>query len=433
MPLAHTTHEVTLQNGAKGLLIDVPGVPTVYYSLTFRAGHLYRGDAPFEAPHLLEHLLFSMSSAYPSQAAFRKDLTRHAAWSNAYTNVRNVSHVGDAVLSDWLRVLSLRTVAITEPSLDEVAIASEQGNVKEELSRNLTNTERIAYYGIARELGVPDLGDAARIKLLDQPITRDALQAYYVATYTMRNMRFVIAGDLQTVQSDALAMLEGWTLPAGERLPLADVTLRPGRHSLIIPEGTTSGSWLRIGLGIQRLLTPHESVTMGMLLRFLCSGMRSRILTRARDLGICYQMQGYVSEYGKDATIWMISAPASVANLPALLDVIGEEFARFVADGISEAELEAEKDYARGLWFKSGQTPEQLVAMYDQEFVEHDRVRHYAAESEDIDAVTAEDMHALAQAFMTSGISASVAVTKSTDQSISAALDAFHERLDGVH
>ena len=55
--MKHSVEEITLKNGAKGLLVDVPGASVMATRIQFRAGMMYaKKKDVYEIPHLVEHL-----------------------------------------------------------------------------------------------------------------------------------------------------------------------------------------------------------------------------------------------------------------------------------------------------------------------------------------------------------------------------------------
>ena len=57
--MKHSVEEITLKNGAKGLLIDIPGASVMSTRIQFRAGMMYaKNHYVYEIPHVVEHLAF---------------------------------------------------------------------------------------------------------------------------------------------------------------------------------------------------------------------------------------------------------------------------------------------------------------------------------------------------------------------------------------
>jgi predicted Zn-dependent peptidase len=64
--MKHTVTEITLKNGAKGLLIHLPDASVMSFEFNFRAGeYLVAGDK-WETPHLMEHMLLGANERYPN-------------------------------------------------------------------------------------------------------------------------------------------------------------------------------------------------------------------------------------------------------------------------------------------------------------------------------------------------------------------------------
>ena len=70
--MKHTLKEIELNNGAKGLLIHVPGVEVVRILAEFRAGFDLNSWDKYELPHVVEHMMFT-NETYPAP--------RQSSWS----------------------------------------------------------------------------------------------------------------------------------------------------------------------------------------------------------------------------------------------------------------------------------------------------------------------------------------------------------------
>ena len=54
MPLKHEVEEITLKNGAKGLIIYTPHTTSLHYAVNFRAGNDFVKDpAKSQAAHIM--------------------------------------------------------------------------------------------------------------------------------------------------------------------------------------------------------------------------------------------------------------------------------------------------------------------------------------------------------------------------------------------
>ncbi len=55
--MKHTVEEITLKNGAKGLLIHVADATVMNVYINFRAGEYLVARKKWETPHLMEHIV----------------------------------------------------------------------------------------------------------------------------------------------------------------------------------------------------------------------------------------------------------------------------------------------------------------------------------------------------------------------------------------
>ena len=57
--MKHTVSELILKNGARGLIIDVPGAQDMSTQFHFRAGNRFvRDKSIYETAHIMEHMAF---------------------------------------------------------------------------------------------------------------------------------------------------------------------------------------------------------------------------------------------------------------------------------------------------------------------------------------------------------------------------------------
>ena len=54
--MIHKVHEVSLDNGAKGLFIHIPDASVMSFEINFRAGEYLVDRKKSETPHIMEHL-----------------------------------------------------------------------------------------------------------------------------------------------------------------------------------------------------------------------------------------------------------------------------------------------------------------------------------------------------------------------------------------
>ena len=75
--MRHSVEEIQLKNGARGILIDIPGASVMATRIQFRAGMMYsRKKDVYEIPHLVEHLAFGANAKFKDEQAFEAEFTK---------------------------------------------------------------------------------------------------------------------------------------------------------------------------------------------------------------------------------------------------------------------------------------------------------------------------------------------------------------------
>lgn len=94
--MKHSVQEVRLQNGARGLLIDVPGATVMSFQFEFRAGNRYVANKDiYETAHIMEHMAFGANALYKTEHAYEADFTKNGAYHNAWTSDVAMCYVAD--------------------------------------------------------------------------------------------------------------------------------------------------------------------------------------------------------------------------------------------------------------------------------------------------------------------------------------------------
>jgi predicted Zn-dependent peptidase len=105
--MKHNVEEVTLANGAKGLLVHVPDATVLDVYLNFRAGEYLVEREKWEAPHLMEHVLLGANDIFPRARDFQAEVEKNGAYSNASTDVYDIIYETECADFEWDRVFKL--------------------------------------------------------------------------------------------------------------------------------------------------------------------------------------------------------------------------------------------------------------------------------------------------------------------------------------
>lgn len=396
--MRHQVHEVKLKNGARGLLIDVPGATVMSFQFHFRAGNRYVADKEnYETAHIMEHMAFGANADYKSEHAYEADFTKNGAYHNAWTSDTAMCYVADCADFEWERILRLQQVAITKPKFNNAELEAEKGNVRSELTGYLNNHNRVLWPKIQQILGEEIYSYWQRIQTINNVSLRD-IKEHHTRTHTSKNLRFVIAGKLDGRRTRIKELLDQWELPAGERFDLPRDEMSSAGPALIRRKEASNLTfgWSMV---LPRELTDEEDDAMDCLNHLLTGTMHSRIYGAARKKGLAYGVFSDTS-VGKYDSSWDFGGQVNLETADKLFDIIVREI-KAVKDGaITEDELEAAKSYALGRHQMGAQTVAQISNYYAGRFFSDDVVRDYERSPEAIRCITLERMIATAREFI---------------------------------
>ena len=396
--MKHTTQEVRLKNGARGLLIDVPGASVMSFQFQFRAGNRYvKHTDIYETAHIMEHMAFGANAKFKSEHEYEAEFTKNGAYHNAYTSDLSMCYVADCADFEWDRILELQRVAICQPKFNASELDAEKGNVRSELTGYLNNHNRVLWPKIQQLLGESVYTYWQRLQTIPTVTIRD-IREHHKRTHTSDNLRFVIAGKLEGRKSKIMRMLEEWELPRGERFEVPKDELHSANPTLIRRKEASNLTfgWTMV---LPRELSDEEAEAMSCLDQILTGTMHSRIYGAARKKGLAYSVFSDTSVGFHDSS-WDFGAEVNLDTAPGLFDIIVREIRAVTEGKITEDELAAAKSYALGRHQMGAQTVAQISNFYAGRYFGDGKVKDYQKIPDAIRNITLERMLATAREFI---------------------------------
>lgn len=406
--MKHSVEEIKLKNGARGLLVDVPGASVMNMKVDFRAGMRYAKKAELaEIAHVVEHLSFGANSKYRDEQAYEADFTKNGAYHNAWTSDFDVCYEAECADFEWDRIMELKRVAITSPRFNEEELKSEKGTVRAELTSYMNDYSRLLWPRLQKAIGenVPNL----RERLATVPnIELKDIREHYRRTHTAENMRFVLTGQVKSRKRQIVKMLESWSLKPGERFDVPEDELHMA-EPVLIRRKDASNITFGFCFVTSRRLSIGEIRTMECLNHILNGTMNSRIFGQARKRGLAYGLCSSTSCSAKN-TSWDFDGEVNEDNAIELFELISKELSRVLNGEIKDDDIEAAKSYALGRYQMGAQTVGQISDYYSESYFLSDDVEDYECVPAGINAIDKEAIVGLAREFASSGISGFVAV-----------------------
>lgn len=387
--MKHTVSEITVANGAKGLLVHVPDASVMTFEINFRAGEYLVEDTKWEAPHLMEHILLGANEFIPRARDFQAEFEKNGAYNNASTGAYEISYEAECADFEWDRILDLLLVAVTKPLFLEEEFAAEFGNVREELSARSNNHFRHLSLALREEYGFKAKTDQVRLKLMDN-VTLEDVKQHYQRTHTTSNMRFIIAGNLTPKRKEKIeTVFAEVDLPKGTgRFDLPKEKPKLLRDPLYVENESVENVYFYIDTFMARRMEESEKDALSLINTMLTETLYSKILGTARERGLVYSMS---SGHGqtRDVSNWWFGAQVSIKNAPALFEIIQSELQKVFDGDLDRKDIAAAQAYALGSFQRGAQTVQGTANGYGRYFFD-DSIEDYYQVPSRISAVTKE-------------------------------------------
>jgi len=423
--MKHTTTEVSLKNGARGLLIDIPGATVMSFQFQFRAGNRYvKNTEIYETAHIMEHMAFGANAAYATEHAYEADFTKNGAYHNAFTSDLSMVYLADCADFEWDRILELQRVAICQPKFNNAELDAEKGNVRSELTGYLNNHNRLLWPKVQQLLGEDVYNFRQRLLTIPNVKLKD-IKEHHVRTHTTDNMRFVIAGKLYSRKTKILENLEAWDLSRGERLPAPKDELHKSNPHLIRRK-EASNLTFALSMTVPRELNDEEAEAMGCLDQILTGTLHSRIYGAARKKGLAYNVFSDTSVGFHDSS-WDFGGAVNFDKAHELVSIIVHEVKAVIEGDITQDELDAAKSYALGRHQMGAQTVSQISNFYSNRFFGDEVVKDYTKVPDAIRRITLERMKKTAQEFIQTNVWVLAAVSNGEKEELVTLNDTLEE------
>lgn len=412
----HTVEEVKLKNGAKGLLIDIPGATVMSMQFQFRAGSRYaRSNDIEQVAHVMEHMAFGANAKFKSEHDFEIEFTKNGAYRNAYTSDLSMVYEADCADFEWDRILELQKLAICQPRFNNEELEAEKGNVRSELTNYLNDHHRILWPRVQQLLGEDvltyrqSLATIANIKISD-------IREHHKRTHTTNNMRFVIAGKLSGRKTEIKRQLEAFELEEGERFEIPTDELHSSAPT-VIRRKDASNLTFSLSMMLRKKLDDKQLDAMYQLNHILTGTMYSRIFGAARKKGLAYSVSAHIGS-GKYDSSWDIVGQVNHDTAGQLFDIISREIKHVLNGDITQSEIDAAQSFMLGRYQMGAQTVSQISGFYTGYYFADDEIKDYYSVPNMIKKVNLQEMITTAREFIEQDIWVLAAVSSGDRQEL---------------
>ncbi len=393
-----------LPGGLRVVTESLPAVRSAAFGVWAGVGSRDEDAGHAGATHYLEHLLFK-GTARRTALEISAAMDAVGGELNAFTAKEYTCYYARVLDADLPLAIDVLSDMVNSSLVADRDVEAERGVILEEIAMNDDDPADTAHEALTARLfgdtplGRPILGTVDSINA----ITRAQIAEHYAARYTPDNLVVAATGSVAHEQVVEL------TQQAFGRVLAGDVPARPPRLDGPGAVGEGAGVTLisrpieqaNLVLGCAGLArTDERRFALGVLNAALGGGMSSRLFQEVREKrGLAYSVYSFSSQHA-DTGIWGIYAGCLPAKADEVLVICREEVAKITASGLTDEELERGKGQLRGSIVLGLEDPSSRMSRLGKAELVYPRLEPVEEMLAAIDAVTHEDVRAIAAAVL---------------------------------
>jgi predicted Zn-dependent peptidase len=398
--LDESLFRTTAANGLVVLSEKLPGVRSAAVGIYVRTASAHEPFSRLGISHLLEHMVFK-GTERRSARELALELEVRGGGLDAFTGRDYTSYQAHVLDADLPLALEILTDLVRRPLLRQSDLESERNVVLEEINGVADTPDDLVFELHARALwpthpygysilGTPESLDA---------ISSEDLQTLHRAGYYRGNCVVAAAGNV--VHAELLSVLEreGWFEGTTRESPRPRVNATPAvTGATCIEHRDTAQTHIVFGTDTFPLNDPRR-FPLAILTNAFGGGMSSRLFQRVREeLGLAYAIYAYKQFFQSSGQLGVyVGTQASTAD--EAVDAIREEYSRLAREGLPPAELANGKQQLKGQIMLALESPGARMSRLAGFVLYDDRYRPLDEMLREIDAITPDDVGALAQEF----------------------------------
>jgi predicted Zn-dependent peptidase len=388
----------TLPNGLRIITIPMADNPAVTVLVMVETGSKYETKDKNGISHFLEHMMFKGTPRRPKASDISRELDGIGAQYNAFTGYEYTGYYAKADKKHIAKVLDIVSDLYLNPLFDEKEMEKEKGVIIEEIrmyqdmpQSRAQRTFMECMFG-DQPVGWDIAGPETNIKSFQREDFVNYRNAHYVAGATT----VIVAGAFD--EAETLARIESSygtisTGAKGGKIAVAQIQTAP---QVKIDFKKTDQTHITLGFRTFSILDPRIP-TLIILSTILGRGMSSRLFSRMRDeLGVCYYINTSHDPF-TDHGLLSISAGVDNTRVEEAVKEILAQIKKLTQDIVQPAELQKAKDYASGTMLLELETSESRAEFAGYQEIMKQRVDNPDTIIARLNAVTTEQVHALAK------------------------------------
>ena len=393
-PPPASIRKTVLPNGLRILSESIPSVRSVSLGIWVDAGSRHEAESDSGITHFTEHMVFKGTDRFTArEIAYAIDgLGGHL---DAFTSKETTAFTAKVLDDHWPQALDILADMVRNPTFAENDIEREKGVVLEELKMDEDNPEYLLGTIFARSfwkdhgMGRPVIGYQGSIRAFD----RQQLRRFFDGTFRAPNLLITAAGN---VEHDSLVRETERRLGGINGAGRAQRTPPPTVSPEIVLHHKPALEQVHLTLGIATFCATDPRRFAGFVLSTLLGGgFSSRLFQKIREeAGLAYSVYSDLGLYS-DTGCLAIGAGTALDALPLVLEYTLREFRDLKERPAEEEELRRAKNHLKGSLMLNLESPGSRMANLARQEMYHGRFRFLDEICEQVEDVTAEQVHAL--------------------------------------
>jgi predicted Zn-dependent peptidase len=411
-----TVRKTVLPGGLRVVTEFLPSVRSVALGIWVGVGSRDEDESHAGATHYLEHLLFK-GTGKRTALEISAEMDAVGGEMNAFTTKEYTCYYARVLDADLPLAIDVLSDMVTSSLIEPRDVDAERNVVLEEIAMNEDDPSDSVHEAFTTRLfgdtplGRPILGTVESINA----ITRDQIWEHYRAKYDPPHLVVSAAGNLdhdvvvQLVAAAFAHVIDGFDRPLGAQ---------PAPPRLRDAGGLWEGYGPAAGTGVTLVSRPIEQANLvlgceglsrtddrrfalGVLNAALGGGMSSRLFQEVREKrGLAYSVYSFASQHA-DTGLWGIYVGCTPEKADEVLSICTAEVEKVVASGLTDAELERGKGQVRGGIVLGLEDPSSRMTRIGKSELVYPNLEPVEDVIAAIDAVTHEDIRAIASEVLT--------------------------------
>lgn len=390
--------KTVLTNGVRVLSYTMPHVRSVSMILTYNVGSRQESDDIAGISHFIEHMLFKGTPKRPSPELIAEQIEGVGGILNAYTSREQTGYWAKVPSTHFAHAFDVISDMLRNSLFDADELERERGVIIEEIRASEDDPGDVASELLSKivweeqAVGRPIAGSETTVGA----VARDVMLDYFRRHYAPANLVVSVAGNATHAEVVRLTEAAFSDLPAGEPAVSAPAEFRqtaPRTGLIHRPDKQANLMLSTPGLSYH----DDRRYTQRTLDVILGSGMSSRLFIEIRERrGLAYAVGSYFAQL-RDVGSGVVYAGVDPAKGPEAVAAIVGELDKLRHITVPASELARSKEFRKGRILLSLEDSHSVASWLGSNEIVYGEVPTPEEVTERIDAVTVEDVQALAE------------------------------------